>query len=94
METFKSPCVKIISRMMKQGRTKSRIKQCLRRIYGRNFEIFRSFSPTSFDLCVILFVRLIMNFTNWNVSFWPGTFKEYPFFLIILTGSKVQGVEW
>ena len=47
-ENFKSLCTEIISRIMKQRGTITRIKQCLRKIYGRNFEIFRSFSPTCF----------------------------------------------
>ena len=50
LERFKSLCAKITSRMMKQGDTKSRIKQYIRKIYGRHFELFRSFSPTYFDL--------------------------------------------
>ena len=40
LEKFKSLCAKTMSRMMKQGGSKSRIKQCLQ---------FRSFSPTCFD---------------------------------------------
>ena len=40
---------KIKSSVMKQGRTKSKTKQCHRKIYGRHSEIFRSFLPISFD---------------------------------------------
>ena len=35
-----SSCVQIISRIIKQGAAIGRIKQCLLKIYGRNFEIF------------------------------------------------------
>ena len=44
-EKSKSSCTKIICRITKQGGTKSRIKQVLRKIYGQIFEICRSFSP-------------------------------------------------
>ena len=44
IEMFKSTYANIISRLMKQGGTISRIKKCLRKIYGRSFELFRSFS--------------------------------------------------
>ena len=52
-ENFKSSYTKIISRMMKKGTIK-RIKQCIRKIYGQNFEIIRSFSPTCFEFLKLL----------------------------------------
>lgn len=42
---------------MKQGGTIKRIKQCVPKIYGKNFEIFKSFSSTRFKLCVVRFVQ-------------------------------------
>ena len=45
LEKYKSSCAKIISRMIKQRGTRRRIKQCLSRINGQNFEIFGSFLP-------------------------------------------------
>ena len=53
-ETFKSSCTKIISREMKQGGTIRGIKECLRKINVRNFEISKLFSTTCFDFLQLL----------------------------------------
>ena len=54
LENFKSSCSKITSRMIKQGGTKGRSKQCLYKIYGCNFEVFISFSSTRVGLLKLL----------------------------------------
>ena len=74
-----SSCAKITSRMIKQGGTVNKIKQCRCKIYGCNFEIFRSFSPMFIHFIKLLlwimfinviFLQLIVSFTNCIVSFW------------------------
>ena len=39
---------------MNQADTKTRIKQCRCKIHGRQFEIFRSFSPLCLDFMKLL----------------------------------------
>ena len=51
---FRMSSQKIIGRMMKQGGIKNKIHQCLCKIYGRHFEVFRSFSDTCTDFLDLL----------------------------------------
>ena len=56
MEKFKLSSAKIIFRMIKQGGTKSRIKQCVSKVYGRSFEMFRSICP----IYVFTFLEILL----------------------------------
>ena len=54
LEKFKSSYGKKIHRIVKNGCTKNRIKQLLLKIYVHNFEIFRTFFPTSLDFLKLM----------------------------------------
>ena len=53
-DSFKISSKKLVGRMLKQGGSKHKIQQSLSKLYGRHFEVFKSFSNTCNDFLDLL----------------------------------------
>ena len=51
INSFKNHCRVLVNRMVKQGGKTEKMGKTLSRVFGRHFDVFNKFFPTSLEFC-------------------------------------------